>query len=56
MERSAIRGSLLVKPSRIALRSIRATVESYAASMRRKPFHMAVAVPEVSTGRMRVSW
>jgi hypothetical protein len=28
----------------------------YAASMRRKPFHTAVAAPEVSTGRMRASW
>ena len=30
--------------------------DDYAASMRLKPFHMAVAAPEVSTGRMRVSW
>ena len=30
--------------------------ESYAASMRRKPFHIAVAAPEVRTGRMRASW
>ncbi|SDO41352.1 hypothetical protein SAMN05444050_4076 [Afipia sp. GAS231] len=29
---------------------------AYAASMRRKPFHIAVAVPEVRTGRMRTSW
>ncbi len=28
---------------------------AYAASMRRKPFHIAVAAPEVSTGRMRAS-
>jgi hypothetical protein len=28
---------------------------NYAASMRRKPFHIAVAAPEVSTGKMRVS-
>src|ERR1035437_3542212 len=27
----------------------------HAASMRRKPFHIAVAAPEVSTGKMRVS-
>ena len=30
--------------------------EDYAASMRRKPFHTAVAAPEVSTGMMRSSW
>jgi hypothetical protein len=28
---------------------------SHAASTRRKPFHIAVAAPEVKTGRMRVS-
>jgi len=28
---------------------------THAASMRRKPFHIAVAAPEVSTGKMRVS-
>src|SRR5262245_37493733 len=30
--------------------------EGHAASMRRKPFHTAVAAPEVSTGRIRSSW
>ncbi|SCB54439.1 hypothetical protein GA0061098_102676 [Bradyrhizobium shewense] len=29
---------------------------SYAAAIRRKPFHIAVAAPEVSTGRIRASW
>jgi hypothetical protein len=29
--------------------------QSYAASTRRKPFHIAVAAPEVSTGRIRAS-
>ncbi|MHC2255871.1 hypothetical protein ACVILK_005563 [Bradyrhizobium embrapense] len=28
----------------------------YAASMRRKPFHTAVAAPDVSTGKSRASW
>ena len=32
------------------------TAEAYAASTRRKPFHIAVAAPEVRTGRMRASW
>jgi len=27
----------------------------YAASTRRKPFHIAVAVPEVNTGKIRMS-
>ncbi len=31
-------------------------LRGYAASIRRKPFHMAVAAPEVSTGRMRSFW
>src|SRR3979490_2424627 len=37
-------------------REVKAPQECYAASTRRKPFHIAVAAPEVSTGRMRVSW
>jgi hypothetical protein len=45
---------------RVWLKSIQAlkamrSEKAYAASMRRKPFHIAVAAPEVSTGRMRVS-
>jgi hypothetical protein len=30
-------------------------IEIYAASTRRKPFHIAVAAPEVKTGRIRTS-
>jgi hypothetical protein len=30
-------------------------IEDYVASVRRKPFHTAVAAPEVRTGRIRVS-
>jgi hypothetical protein len=32
------------------------TVATYAASTRLKPFHIAVAAPEVNTGRKRTSW
>jgi hypothetical protein len=32
------------------------TTMGYAASTRRKPFHIAVAAPEVSAGRKRTSW
>ena len=32
-----------------------ASDDGYAASTRLKPFHIAVAAPEVSTGKMRVS-
>jgi len=41
----------------LRMRSGRAEMrrKTYAASIRRKPFHIAVAAPEVSTGRMRVS-
>ncbi|MET4116850.1 hypothetical protein ABIB85_003227 [Bradyrhizobium sp. JR1.5] len=33
-----------------------AEIRNYAAAILRKPFHIAVAAPEVSTGRIRVSW
>ena len=61
MERSAIRGKSaeFVRWPRIALAlhpGYGATNCIYAASMRRKPFHIAVAAPEVRTGRMRASW
>jgi hypothetical protein len=33
-----------------------AMTTDYAASMRLNPFHIAVAAPEVSTGKMRSFW
>jgi hypothetical protein len=45
---------LMGRGVRVAARA-GATQVNYAASMRRKPFHIAVAAPEVSTGKIRVS-
>jgi hypothetical protein len=36
-------------------REVKRRCENYAASMRLNPFHIAVAAPEVSTGKIRVS-